>query len=1190
MKVFSKGGFAVLALLLLLLAYVPIASGQSTTEGAIAGTVVDSTGAAIPGVAVAVHNNGTNAEIKLVSDSNGYFKAPLVSPGIYTVTVEAPGFGVYSAKLVPVTVGSLTSVNPTLKTGTVAESVEVNAVAPVLKLESAEISATLTTQEIVNLPLNGGRWSNLALLTPGAVSDSNGFGLIAFRGISPLLNNVEIDGADDNQAFFSEERGRTREGYSTSQIAIAEFQVNTGTYSAEYGRAAGGVLNAVTKSGTNQIHGQVYFDDRDNDWGALNPFTTLTSITANAAGGAPTIVTGKPFQPKDWRKRWGFGAGGPLVKDKLFWFYAYDQFKRNFPGLAKPATPSSFFNQWADMSLGSNTCATSTAKGVTSAVFTAGAGVTASAGDTNACAIAQRVYGGNYAMGAAHYNQLLYGTAIASLTGLTGPGLLDDLGPTPRTGDEVLNTPKLDWQINQKEHASFLFHRLRWDSPGGVQTQASNNYATDTFGTDYVKLDYGLAKLDSLFSPSLSNELRFQYGRELDDEGQQTHSKFTDAYLNNSTGTPIQLSIYGGSSNYGFTAGMPYYSFRTAYPMETKTQIADTANWTHRNQNIKFGFDYLFNKDLVNNLYESNGVYTYQYFSNFFADILNPAGSCDSGYTQTGISTSGTSYPCYYGFTQGFGTPKFEIGTHDYGIFVQDDWKITPQLTLNIGLRYDYEHVPPPFPSLIATSLLNVAINGKGPFADSAAEITNQPSDKNNFGPRIGLSWDVFGNASTIVHAGYGAYYGRNINAIILNGYEATGSPKGQFTIPSIYGQSVAAGAPEFPQIINAATSFPSPSLDFFDKHFQNPQIHQFDLGVQRQISHNTTVSAYYQGAVGVELPNFLNLNLNPASVANATNTAQSTMYQTTLTVVDATGNASGTNCGPLACGTAITSSVYAKSAAPTSGSSINTYVNPNYGSVTKIVSNINSSYNAMYVDLQNRGNQYAQFDVNYTWSHALDYAQNQSTAPSTNNWYDPWGNAKANYGNSSFNVPNRFIAWAMLNYPGKSTGTLRYLTNGWHANPMLQIQNGLPYSAATSGTQPATTYGSYKYTAAGSGMNGSASSSYLVQIGRNTYKQPTTYVLDMRLQKDLKINERFNIELLGEAFNLLNHQNVTGMNTTAYTINGSATKTLPANALVYQAPTGTGVNASGFGTVSNADSNFVYSQRQIQLGMKLDF
>ena len=128
---------------------------------------------------------------------------------------------------------------------------------------------------ISNLPINGGRWSSFAILTPGVVSDSSGFGLLSFRGISTLLNNNTVDGADNNQAFFSEERGRTRAGYSTPKAAIEEFQVNTSNYSAEYGRSAGGVVNTVTKSGTNSIHGEGYFYDRDNDWGATNPFTNF---------------------------------------------------------------------------------------------------------------------------------------------------------------------------------------------------------------------------------------------------------------------------------------------------------------------------------------------------------------------------------------------------------------------------------------------------------------------------------------------------------------------------------------------------------------------------------------------------------------------------------------------------------------------------------------------------------------------------------------------------------------------------------------------------------------------------------------------------------------------------------------------------------------------------------------------------
>jgi hypothetical protein len=227
---------------------------QSSTQGAIGGNVFDATDAIVPNAHVTIHNDGTNAEIHVTSDSSGYFNAPLLEPGTYTVTITAAGFGDFRDKSVIVQVGQLTSLMPHLAVGGANQVVEVTSAAPLLNFESPDMSSTLNQTAIANLPMNNRRWSALAMTTPGVVSDANGFGLVSIRGISPLLNNVLIDGADDNQAFFAEERGRTREAYSTSQAAVREFAVNSGVYSAEFGRAAGGVINSVTKSGTNQFH------------------------------------------------------------------------------------------------------------------------------------------------------------------------------------------------------------------------------------------------------------------------------------------------------------------------------------------------------------------------------------------------------------------------------------------------------------------------------------------------------------------------------------------------------------------------------------------------------------------------------------------------------------------------------------------------------------------------------------------------------------------------------------------------------------------------------------------------------------------------------------------------------------------------------------------------------------------------
>src|SRR5713226_1188150 len=310
---------------------------QSTTDGAIGGTVMDPSGAAVPNAKVTVKNTGTNAEETVMTDDTGYFRVGKLQPATYSVSVDAQGFALFKAEKVIVQVGSITGISARLNVASAGATIVVSGELPQVNTNSPEFAPTLDQTAISNLPINGGRWSDFALLTPAVVNNSSGFGLLSFRGISTLLNNNTVDGADHNQAFFSEERGRTRIGYSTPKAAIGEFQVNTSNYSSEYGRSAGGVVNTVTKSGTNQIHGNFYGYDRDNDWGAFNPFARIATQTS------PGVFTTVPFKPKDWRKIAGFGVGGPLVKDKLFWFLAFDWYKRNLPGTAVTSGPAVFF-------------------------------------------------------------------------------------------------------------------------------------------------------------------------------------------------------------------------------------------------------------------------------------------------------------------------------------------------------------------------------------------------------------------------------------------------------------------------------------------------------------------------------------------------------------------------------------------------------------------------------------------------------------------------------------------------------------------------------------------------------------------------------------------------------------------------------------------------------------------------------
>ena len=1118
------------------------ALAQNTTQGAIAGTIFDPSGAAVPNASILIHNDGTNAEIRITSGGAGEFKAPQLEPGTYTVTITSPGFQDQRTTAIEVQVQQVTSLNPHLTAGSQSSTVEVTADIPTINFDSPEFGGHLSNREIENIPINNRRWSTLALTTPGVTVDSSGFGLLQFRAIAPTLNNVQIDGADDNQAFFGEERGRTRAGYSTSQAMVREFQVNTGVYSAEFGRAVGGVVNSVTKTGTNTLHGEAYFYRRDDSLGAFNPYTTLARPNANGVG-----VTVTPYRPKDKRNQYGFEVGGPIVKDRLFFTYAFDVFDRQFPGLARANNAVQFFDP-VDAALPSGaTCnvATGATTGLASGTGINGNGVTTSfqsARNGEACLLAARLNtrtpGQTYATAAAAYN--------SQLTSLAG-----DLGTVRRYGHQDINTPKINWQINPKHNLSVLYHRMRWDSPGGVQTQSSNTYAVDSFGTDFVKLDYGVAKLNSLITDHIANEVRYQYGRELNDEGQQPYSAYSQQFLQNpTTGVVPQLSIY---STLGFSAGSQYYSYRTAYPDERKWQVGDTMSLNFGKHNVRVGEDIVHNYDIQSAPNQINGAFTYSSsVVNFISDVLQPNGTCNNTLSASVVATAVNTYPCYNSFVQSFGPYTFDFSTTDYGFFIQDDWKVAPRLTLNLGARYDYESIPTPF-----ASLANPA----------APQTTGHPDDKNNISPRVGFAWDPYGAGKTVLRGGFGLYYGRIANGVLLNVLTNTGSLNG--ALPNVTFQNTT--GPKFKTLAAAGTQ--TPNVQFFDNHFQNPYTMQADLTVQQDLGLRNVLSLAYLGSWGRELPNFININQDPTRT-----------YTETFTVQP---SANG-NCVILACGTQIQAPVYAGRqyrAVTGSNTPALTSIAPNtgYAAISQAVSNVNSSYHAVSVDITNRAFHWVTFDANYTWAHALDFSQSSySSGGSTNAWLDPFGNQRLNYGNSSYDIRQRVVGWAIFNLPGiqRQHSALSYLANGWSLKPLIQAQSGLPYSATVSGTTPS------QCTAVGCLAPNSATSTgllgtgvtYLPQIGRNTFRYPRVVNVDARLQKDFKVTEGRQLSLYIEGFNLANHQNVTNVNAGAYTLSTVGTGTANLN------------STTNFGQVSNTNSNYAYSPRQFQVAARFSF
>lgn len=416
-----------------------------------------------------------------------------------------------------VTVGSLTPVEPRLGAAGATETVDVSSETPTIDTTNNDFSNTIGLKVLEDVPVNNYRWSSYALLTPGVV-EGGGFGLLSFRGQSTLLNNVQFDGEDDNQAFFSEERGRTRVGYSTAKSSILEFQVNTSNYSVQYGRSAGGVVNAVTRSGTNAFHGEAYFYDRDAEWGAKNPFTTRATQAGTTAAGSP-IFNPVVFKPKDWRKQYGVGIGGPVIKDKLFFFFAFDRFNRNFPGVTSFGNANIFFAAVPATAPGAGGRCTGTTQA------TAGGAVCQLAVNLNKLSTLTAVTPAQYT---AAYN--VYTSGIASLTSISGLA--------PRSGDQYIYFPKIDWQVNGKNRVTAEVNRLRWTSPASIQTSATQNYGIASYGNDYVKDTFGIVKLNTVLTNTLSNELGYQYGRDFEYEFNQTPTSYENTTLDNVTSGP----------------------------------------------------------------------------------------------------------------------------------------------------------------------------------------------------------------------------------------------------------------------------------------------------------------------------------------------------------------------------------------------------------------------------------------------------------------------------------------------------------------------------------------------------------------------------------------------------------------------------------------------------------------------------
>ncbi len=336
--------FCLLALLLGSVASIAQVGNQASLEG----TITDSTGAVVPGVAVKLNNTGTGAGFTTVTSDTGYFRFPVIPVGTYELNASRAGFAAYTQKGIDVAVGAKVNLPIALAVAGQTQKIEVTAEQPVVETTRTQVSSTVDDRSVSELPVNGRNFMDFVLLTPSVVKDVRG-GDLSFAGLRGTLNSLTIDGTDNNNTFFGQTLGRTGSGrapYQFSEDAVQEFQVNTNGYSAELGRAGGAVTNVVTKSGTNAFHGTAFEFFRDRSLNANDPIYSLNRAFNLAAGRAAPVKPGYHYH------QFGGNIGGPIVKDKLFFFFDYDGQRNTFgealaftlPSSVNPATFDAFQN------------------------------------------------------------------------------------------------------------------------------------------------------------------------------------------------------------------------------------------------------------------------------------------------------------------------------------------------------------------------------------------------------------------------------------------------------------------------------------------------------------------------------------------------------------------------------------------------------------------------------------------------------------------------------------------------------------------------------------------------------------------------------------------------------------------------------------------------------------------------------
>jgi hypothetical protein len=1119
------------------------------SSGDISGTITDPTGAVVPKADVLAVETDRGTRHAGISDDRGQYRITGLLPATYDVTAQIAGFGTEIQKGVVVTVGTTTILDFHMRMATTKATVEVTAQPPIVEVERGSQADTVVQQYITDLPISRRDYLTFTLLMPGVsdstrLADDQDFRVkqtpqsgLSFYGSNGRGNSVTVDGGESN-----DDSGGVR--LTLSQDAVQEFQINRSNYTADLGGASGASINIVSKSGSNQVHGSLFGYFRNDAMDAQDPF----AFTQAPVVPFSFTASGHPVKDSLSRQQYGGSIGFPIKKDKTFLFASFEGLRQNAQNAVPILTNTFIFAGPAPVPAG-NPFLSSDPRFAQQAIVTA---------------LVNNP--GNPPVPCINNN----GTIVVLLSQICAGALATGLTVSPATGLSAGQTAVNNFLIGQFENNGGLFDyntreyfaSVRLDHTFSDKNQAFLRY---TFGHDLeespdVQSLTGFSRGSSIhtysntiqgswfhvFSPLAQNELRAQYN-------------YTDFNV-----LPNQLGSVGldipGFGNFGNQIFIPNFTIMR------RPDIADNFTKILGHHTVKFGGEFL---------YRGNHTESHTFFPGRFVfgtlpggalspcfaasatpTTPNPCGLLTSGAVVNALQSASLGVPQFY--EQGFGNPIYNYPRPFTALYVQDSWNVTPNLTLNYGVRYELD-----------------------------SQYGKLNTDKDNFAPRVSFAWDPFKDHKTVIRGGFGIFYSPiygqiadvvrtlgNINNTrqIANflapanisvpcaplGVATPTVPfsgcifQGLFAQGKVQCTSPAAGAAacitpaDLAQFgINVTHSGPLPLLTVIfsgQPNYQNPYSEQASFGIERELARGLSVSVSGIYSHTLRLPVAIDINALPAAPFVTLPLANGKMARYRDWNSDPNSDPFG--------------------GAPCQGAAILTcFANPAVLQADQYSSKGSALYEGAIIEVKKRFSDHFTLMGNYTYSKAFD------TTTDFNSDFGPVDNTNlgAERGLSDFDQRHKFVAAAVIESPWKNP-----ILADFQVSPIVRYNSGHPFDLL-----------------AGQDINGDRHSTNDRTIGaaRNTGQGPNYATWDMRLSRTFRLGEKANLQLLAEAFNILNRTNFGSVNNVVGPVFGLPT------ALGGGGATSFNVHGQNCQSVSQPLCfTSALPKRQIQLGARFSF